>query len=132
MRNEAHTYGWGWTDMYGDGLPVPTGEGAARVEFFGRVPKATDKANYIVIDTDYDNYSVFYNCENTWYGSMDYFWILGREPTMDPALLTKLESIIKEKIPSYNFESNAIFGRQGEDVCDYSGRLPVEEWPPAK
>ena len=59
-------------------------------------------------------------------------WILGREPTMEPALMARLESLVREKIPSYDFDANAFLTRQGEDVCPYESRIPVKEWPSAE
>ena len=48
-----------------------------------------DKVNYNILDTDYDTYSIIYNCVDVPLAS-PLLWIVGRTPTMDPALLSKL------------------------------------------
>ena len=51
-------------------------------------PSST-KVNYNVLDTDYETYSIIYDCsENPLI--VPYLWIVGRTPTMDPTLLSTL------------------------------------------
>ena len=48
--------------------------GWAIVSFFGQ---QFDEANYKIIDTDYDTYSMVYSCSPD---SIAFFWILSRTP----------------------------------------------------
>ena len=46
-----------------------------------------DEPNYTVMETDYDNYTIVYSCDELFGGwaSFDYLWILSRTPTMTNA-----------------------------------------------
>ena len=79
-------------------------------------------ANYTVLDTDYETYSIVYSC-STIFGSasFDLLWILAREPELDEEKMLELIEKIEDKLPSYDFFENSIETRQGRS-CPYSKR----------
>ena len=95
----------GSTELEGVGVVVNTGDASLSIRLGSGTPKPTDKANYTVMDTDYDSYAIFYSCNEFFGGraSFDYLWILAREPTLPyESMLARIETI-KETIPHYNF-----------------------------
>eukprot|EP00355_Strombidium_rassoulzadegani_P008208 CAMPEP_0168616124 /NCGR_PEP_ID=MMETSP0449_2-20121227/4868_1 /TAXON_ID=1082188 /ORGANISM="Strombidium rassoulzadegani, Strain ras09" /LENGTH=72 /DNA_ID=CAMNT_0008656905 /DNA_START=581 /DNA_END=799 /DNA_ORIENTATION=- len=59
-----------------------------------------NETNYQVIDTDYENYSLVYNCnEMTQYQIV---WILSRKPVMDSATMVKVLGILAERVPNFS------------------------------
>ena len=54
--------------------------GWARVSFFGR---QVDEANYKIIETDYETYSLVYACSDIGEKTVPQLWILARENTLD-------------------------------------------------
>ena len=69
----------------------------------GNRPDTTaEKANYNIIQTDYENYTVIYACSDTWYGSkQESAWILTRTPTITAERYKTYENILTSAIPSY-------------------------------
>ena len=62
----------------GKGIVSGFTSGLANVKFFPLAPWA----NYMVLETDYDNYSIVYNCD-AFSGGMvkvEYLWVLSRTP----------------------------------------------------
>lgn len=57
-----------------------TGEGVCTVNFFGGEKTIP---NYYVLDTDYDNYSIVYNCTKAGPFRHEYMWILSRSSTLE-------------------------------------------------
>ena len=76
------------------------------VEFFGFV-----KSPYWVIDTDY-NYTLVYSCSSIFGASLEYAWILARQPTLDDATINKL----KAKLASYKIDPSK-FEKSDQDKC---------------
>ena len=77
----------GWDTKYGSAVQSDVG-GANLIVNFDDMPKSSEKANYTIMDTDYETYSVVYSCEG--YRnlvSFDLFWILAREPELDEAVI---------------------------------------------
>ena len=60
-----------------------TAHGECTVGFFGQ--PVTGEANYRVLNTDYDNYSVVYNCSPFGMGKFEVMWLLSRNNTLDTA-----------------------------------------------
>ena len=88
VRNSAYFFGWGGSS----GFAVLADNGkdnAALIVSFGEMPNPSDQANYTIMDSDYDTYSIVYSCESIWYGfaSFEYLWILAREPEISDELL---------------------------------------------
>ena len=67
------------------------------VTFFSQ-PFASEP-NYSVIDTDYENYSIVYNCDEN---DMQYLWFLSRESTLTDELYNQMLATVKEKLPNYD------------------------------
>jgi len=53
----------------------------------GNRPDTTSTGpNYNILKTDYDNYTIIYNCEDSWYGAkQESAWILTRQKTISDA-----------------------------------------------
>ncbi|KAM7351003.1 apolipoprotein D-like [Cochliomyia hominivorax] len=72
------------------------GDGKLKVKF-DNMPAFVGAADYWVLDTDYDNYSVVYSCTDV--GGLvngKVVWILTRERKPDPKYIEKARSVIKE------------------------------------
>lgn len=85
----------------GKGIVSSFNSGLANVKFFPLAPWA----NYMILATDYDNYSVVYNCD-AFSGGMvkvEYMWVLTRTPlAIDSAdwiaMRDNVWAIISEKV----------------------------------
>ena len=123
----------GWTDTMGKAVESEvTGPGSFVVDFW-REPDASEESNYNVVDTDYRNYAIVYNCnESTWFGwsyTVESFGILGREPQLSDDLLTSLKAKTQYLIPYFNYDYYVVPVPQG-DQCEYQTE-PIEttyEW----
>ena len=70
---------------------------------------------YIVVDTDYSNYSVVYSCGEYMTHKFEYVWILSRHRALDDNILSKLLLLIKNK---FNISENDLhFTNQNESLC---------------
>ena len=92
-----------------------TNEGVCTVNFFG---KHRTIPNYYVLDTDYDNYSIVYNCVKAGLFKHEYMWILSRTQKIELDVQEGLMAKIATAIPSYNAETWLGLTEQGEK-CDY-------------
>ena len=97
-KNGKHT----WiprTGIHGDAkCPSDEGSGQCFVKFFAPFTRWADEPNYHIVDTDYDTYSIVYNCDET---DMQYLWILTRTPTIDDDLSDMLVSKAFAALPNY-------------------------------
>lgn len=51
--------------------------------------------NYLVLDTDYDHYSILWFCHDQGNaGSNHYAWVFSRTPTMDATVVDKVDAAI--------------------------------------
>ncbi|GFS18802.1 apolipoprotein D [Elysia marginata] len=57
---------------------------------FGNQPDMGGKANYLIMDTDYDNYSVVYSCTELGSARNELAWILTRQKGVRPANLDNI------------------------------------------
>ena len=120
--NYAYVWPWsftaGLTSIEGAAQCFPT-EGKCNVAFFSD-PSVDGKRNYQIIDTDYDNYSIVYNCDEYLGGLIynNYFWILSRTPTMSSQEYDARYATISEAVPSYQQWFWRSFTVQG-DWCQY-------------
>ena len=63
----------------------------------------SDAPNYFVVDTDYENYSIVYNCSQK-YTNITELWYLTRNPVATQAELEKYERIARAALPNFNFD----------------------------
>ncbi len=71
------------TNITGTATPISTEEpGHLIVSFPGR-----PDVDYLVLDTDYVNYSSVYACEKAGAFALEYAWILGREQTLAESIM---------------------------------------------
>ena len=75
------------------------GEGQCFVSFFKQPFEA--EPNYLVVDTDYDNYSIVYSCGEE---DMQYLWFLSREPELSDDLYNSMLATVAEKLPNYDLD----------------------------
>ena len=121
VTNNARVFNKGWSSLTGKG--VVSNEGGANLVVALHtdvVPSPDDYANYRIISTDYDSYSIFYTCTDKTGGLMheDYFYILTREPVISDEAMADIVAIVNEKIPEYDYEAKKHMTKQG-DGCDY-------------
>ena len=93
--------------------------GGLFVNFSNKDLDTVSKIIYNVIDTDYDNYTIVYNCSESWTGlyTTENLWILGREPTMSQATLDKARKIVNEQFPDYDHSEYGVMCKQ--ENCEY-------------
>ena len=98
----TETTGWGISrrkSITGKGLcDSPDDLGQCKVEFFDTA--FPQMPNYNVVDTDYDTYSIVYNCDSA--SQFQIVWLLSRTPVMSDATLIKVMAILAEKIPNFS------------------------------
>jgi apolipoprotein D and lipocalin family protein len=71
--------------------------------------------NYIVVDSDYENYSVVYSCSEYLLHRYDYVWILSRNKTLEKIVLDRLLAMIYDK---FKITQNDLhFTDQSETMC---------------
>ena len=90
-------------------------EGVCIVNFFGQQKTVP---NYYVLDTDYDNYSIVYNCIQAGLFRQDTMFILSRTQSIALDVYFGLLAKIATAIPSYDVKYWAILTEQGKK-CDY-------------
>ena len=74
------------------------GEGQCYVRFFNQ--EWESEPNYLVIDSDYDNYAIVYTCGED---DMQYLWFMAREPTLSDELYDSMLATTKLAVPHYDF-----------------------------
>lgn len=98
------------TDVTGNGY-CPDATGQCYVAFGGAPFR---KPNYVVIETDYETYSVVYCCDL----GFEYVWLLAREPVASDELYDQMLGIAMDNLPTFNFSSLNKRTPQGEK-CTY-------------
>ena len=93
--------------------PATEAAGQCFVTFFS-APFA-DSTNYQVVDTDYENYSLIYNCDEN---DMQYLWMMSRGPTLSADLYNQMIATAKEKLPNYDF-TQLIMDDQSASICNW-------------
>ena len=57
------------------------GLGAVKFRFF-------PEGKYIILDTDYENYTIVYNCDDWFFGFTRAVWMLARKPEIEESYVT--------------------------------------------
>ena len=73
--------------------------------------------DYRVLETDYENYSVVYSCTNLAFVKFEYVWLLTRNAVLSDDLKTRAQNLVKERIPSYDFNDIHVTKQLGD--CKY-------------
>ena len=92
--------------------------GECTVGFFGQSVEGV--ANYRILNTDYDNFSVIYNCVPVGTGKFEVVWVLARENTIDNSLLAKIKKDTKVAIPHYDFDKSTELTKQVDCVYTWN------------
>ena len=121
VRNNSYTDKDGWSG--GTAVAYDIGvSGGLFVSFNGKKPDADSKPNYNVLSTDYENYTIVYDCTDYGRGiTGEVLWILGREPVISDEVMKEAEGIIAERLPSYDMSKRSHYTRQG-DSCPYDSQ----------
>ena len=93
--------------------PADSGAGQCFVTFFFQ--PFEDESNYQVVDTDYENYSIVYNCDED---DMQYLWFLSRTSTLSDDLYNQMMQTVQTRLPNYVM-SNLIKDDQSDSKCGY-------------
>ena len=78
--------------------------------------------NFMIVDTDYDNYAVVYSCINVFWGLWHYdaHWGMTREKTPSADYInTNIKKVMDDAVPDYNFDFHAYYAKHGDDNCSY-------------
>ena len=98
-----------------------SGSGSLVVEFFSE-PDPNQPGNYNILDTDYDSYTIVYDCNERSARGVNYayetFGILARDYKIADEKLAEVKEIALSKIPYYNWDLWVAKTRQGDD-CEY-------------
>jgi lipocalin len=94
-------------------VKCPDETGGCYVIFF---TPYTDDPNYIVIDTDYESYSLVYSCHSAEYPVL---WVLTREPYMPQAQYEGLLVRAAYLLPDFDFQKLGERTVEG-DMCTYA------------
>jgi len=111
--------------LTGEAAPIANASGELDVEFF-RKPSPTAKPNYYVLNTDYNEFTNVWSCENLPAGHSPMLWILNREhsrPTDYIAEQTGLALDILRKF-GYDVACTEIISKElvttDQSNCDYN------------
>ena len=92
-------------------------EGYLKVKFVPLVPAG----DYKIMETDYTNYTVLYTCTGFLGAySVEYVWILTREPEPSDDVMNKALDVVRTKVPKYDMSALAAT-HQGDD-CPYDSQ----------
>ena len=94
--------------------PSDQGSGQCFVRFFAPLVQWTDDPNYLILDTDYDTYSIVYSCDGE---SMLALWIMTREPQVSTELLDTLTAKAFSLLPTY--PQDQLISDIQTDQCTY-------------
>ena len=123
VQNQGHRPIQGWSGATGSAVQADTGDASLIVSFGGNTPSPSDKANYNILYTDYDTYTIVYSCSNILgVASFDLLWILAREPELDDSMMLEIIGKIEDQLPDYGFFKHTLETRQANRTCPYDKR----------
>ena len=101
VYNSSHGR-WYWIPRFGvhgqAKCPADEASGQCYVRFFAPFVHWTDEPNYVIVDTDYDNYSIVYSCDGE---DMLALWIMARTPTISDEMKSELMAKAFAALPNY-------------------------------
>jgi apolipoprotein D and lipocalin family protein len=71
--------------------------------------------DYEIVDTDYESYSVVYNCKDLLLSKLDYFSIYSRNKTLPQEKIDELVKLIERKF--WIRKNKLKFTNQSDEVC---------------
>ena len=77
--------------------------------------------NYFVIDTDYDTFSVVYDCQQSGLTYKENLWIYSRTPTLSTSAVSKIQTKISSRLP--HFDQSKIHWTAQNSKCKYEWTL---------
>ena len=95
--------------------------GTCYQDAFHDPPQAEGKApNYLLVDTDYDSYSIVYSCFQL-SSSLKYelLWLMSRVPEIEDKDYAKMFQIAKDRLPG-TLTANQAMVYQSKDKCEYT------------
>ena len=116
-------------DIIGKAAIVDSKDATLDVQFFSE-PSASADGNYTVLYTDYETYTVVYDCRYLLNGLVAYqiVDVLARTPTLPDSKMIEIVEKIEELVPSYSWFHWMRPVRQ-ELGCNYDNYLPVPPQP---
>merc|ERR1719498_573897 len=78
------------------------------VTFFGAPYK--DYPNYVVLETDYENYSVIYTCEEA--AQFPYLWLMARQPIAEAVYMEHMYYVATQNLIYFDY-NEMVFDEQG-------------------
>ena len=122
VYNHGYSPKRGYGGITGKAVPSNvSGSGSLVVEFFGE-PDPNQPGNYNVVDTDYETFTIVYDCDDHNAKGLNYvyetFGILARDKDISDEKIEEIAAIMKEKVPGYMYETFTVRTTQGGD-CDY-------------
>jgi Lipocalin / cytosolic fatty-acid binding protein family len=64
--------------------------------------KAPQRSNYIILSTDYDNYSIVYNCEVRDENAKEWFAVLSRSKVLSASVKEEVENFVDQHFDRKN------------------------------
>ena len=79
-------------------------------------------AEYQVLDTDYENYTVIWGCGDMWIGHTPMAWLLTRERHGADIWKAKAHDVYHEKVPKYDWQGR-IYNTKQDESCKYHDEI---------
>jgi len=87
-------------------------------------PSKTAEPNYIILDTDYDEYSYVWSCTDLFFAHIPQLWILNREPNRTSEYIIRQEQAAIKILRSFGYNDFVEVSKNmietSQDNCDYS------------
>ena len=84
-------------------------------------PMGNKSTTYDVIDTDYENYAVYYMCKNIFGSNMRMEWlnIMSRGHSLSDEHSSKAKTAIAAQLPDFDLSEYSMHKTKQGDTCDY-------------
>jgi len=113
-----------WTGIrfavIGEAAPITNTPGVFNVEF-SMQPSSTGESNYIVLDTDYDEFAYVWSCDDFFFFHIPKLWILNREHDRTLKYIVQQEDTALELLKDFGYSSeNVVEVEESFDIIDQS------------